>query len=409
MIDYRKMRAEFPFFKNNADQIYLDSSATSLKPQIVIDAINNYYSHFGTNPHNTDSDLGYETHVQYEMIRDKIKHFINAKKNKEIIFTPGTTYSLNQIAFGLSDFLHEGDEILITKQEHGANILPWYRLALEKKVHVKFLAEKNFRIDLEQLAKVITAKTKIVSFANVPNILGYENDPIAIIAMIKKINPEVIVVVDCAQGIIHMPTDVQKWNADFITFSAHKIFGPTGIGILWGKEELLLKLKPLIVGGGMNARIEGNGLDYLLKGLPERLEAGSPNIADIFGFGAAIDFVNGLTLKEIINYTHQLKQYALEQFKEKLKDKVIIYNADVKAGTLVFNVKDVFCQDVATHLGSRNKITVRSGDHCARLIGEIIPEKNTIRVSFSIYNSYEDIDSLVIALANETAFLGRLV
>ncbi|PWF95418.1 putative cysteine desulfurase [Spiroplasma poulsonii] len=256
---------------------------------------------------------------------------------------------------------------------------------------------------------MITAKTKIVSFANVPNILGYENNPMVIIAMIKKINPEIIVVVDCAQGIIHMPTDVQKWNADFITFSAHKIFGPTGIGILWGKEELLLKLKPLIVGGGMNARIEGNGSDYLLKGLPDRLEAGSPNIADIFGFGAAIDFVNRLTLKEIISYTHQLKQYALEQFNQKLKDKVIIYNADAKAGTLVFNVKDVFCQDVATHIGSRNKITVRSGDHCARLIGEIIPDKNTIRVSFSIYNSYEDIDLLVTALANETAFLGRLV
>ncbi|WP_425379915.1 aminotransferase class V-fold PLP-dependent enzyme [Spiroplasma endosymbiont of Stenodema calcarata] len=408
-MDYKKIRAQFPFFKNNPDQIYFDSSATSLKPQIVIDAINNYYSHYGTNPHNIDSDLGYATNTQYKMIRSKIKHFINAKKDTEIIFTSGATYSLNQIAYGLGDLIKAGDEILITRQEHGANILPWYRLAAETKAQVKFLPETNFKIDLEQLTKVITAKTKIVSFSNVPNILGYENDPRKIIAVIKKINPHVIVVVDCAQGIIHMPTDVQKWDADFIAFSAHKIFGPTGIGILWGKEELLLKLKPLIVGGGMNTRIQSNGADYILKGLPDRLEGGTSNIADIFGFGAAIDFINMLTLEEIISYMHQLKQYAVEQFNQKLKDMVIIYNADAKVGTLIFNVKDVFCQDVATHLGSCNKIIVRSGDHCARLIGEIIPDKNTIRVSFSIYNSYEDIDHLVAAIANEKDFLGRMI
>ncbi|MFU0251751.1 aminotransferase class V-fold PLP-dependent enzyme [Spiroplasma sp. Moj] len=409
MIDYIEIKKQFPFFKNNSEQIYLDSAATNLKPQVVIDAINDYYTNYGTNPHNTDSDLGYKTNVQYELVRQKLQHFINAKKVSEVIFVPGATYGLNQIAYGLSSKITAGDEILITKQEHGANILPWYRMAQEKKAVVKFLPEINFQIDLKQLARVITAKTKIVSFANVPNILGYENDPTSIVTMIKKINPEIIVVIDCAQGVIHMPTDVQKWNADFITFSAHKIFGPTGIGILWGKEELLLQLQPLIVGGGMNTRIDNNGLDYSLKKLPDRLEAGSANIADIFGFGAAIDFVNSLTLTEIIKYNHQLKQYAIQQFNKKLKDKAIIYNPDSKGPTLVFNIKNVFCQDVTMHLGSRNKITVRSGDHCARLIGTVIPEKNTIRASFSIYNSYEDIDLLVSALANEKDFLGRLV
>ncbi|KAI92819.1 aminotransferase class V-fold PLP-dependent enzyme [Spiroplasma melliferum] len=409
MIDYREIKKQFPFFKNNSEQIYLDSAATTLKPQVVINAINDYYTNYGTNPHNTDSDLGYKTNVQYELVRQKLQHFINAKKTSEIIFVPGATYGLNQIAYGLSSKITTGDEILITKQEHGANILPWYRLAQEKKAIVKFLPEINFQIDLKQLATVITAKTKIVSFANVPNILGYENDPTSIVAMIKKINPAIIVVIDCAQGVIHMPTDVQKWNADFITFSAHKIFGPTGIGILWGKEELLLQLQPLIVGGGMNAQIDSNSLYYSLKKLPDRLEAGSANIADIFGFGAAIDFVNSLTLTEIIKYNHQLKQYAIQQFNKKLKDKAIIYNADSKGPTLVFNIKNVFCQDVTMHLGSRNNITVRSGDHCARLIGTVILEKNTIRVSFSIYNSYEDIDLLVSALANEKDFLGRLV
>ncbi|WP_338954512.1 aminotransferase class V-fold PLP-dependent enzyme [Spiroplasma endosymbiont of Polydrusus cervinus] len=409
MIDYKKIKKQFPFFKNNAEQIYLDSAATSLKPQVVIDAIGEYYANYGTNPHNIDSILGYKTNVQYDIVRKKIKQFINAKKVTEVIFTPGATYGLNQIAYGLSSKIMKDDEILITKQEHGANILPWYRLAQEKKAVVKFLPETNFRINLEQLATMITAKTKIVAFANVPNILGYENDSTAIIAMIRKINPAVIVVVDCAQGVMHMPTDVQKWDADFITFSAHKIFGPTGIGILWGKEELLLELKPLIVGGGMNARIDSDGLNYSVKKLPERLEAGTANIADIFGFGAAIDFINAVTLQEIITYTHQLKQYAIKQFNEKLKDKAIIYNADAKAATLVFNIKNVFCQDVAMHLGSRNNITVRSGDHCARLIGEVIPEKNTVRVSFSIYNSYEDIDLLVSDLIDEQDFLGRLV
>lgn len=407
MINYKKIKKQFPFFKKNFKQIYFDSAATSLKPWVVINAINNYYINYGINPYNIDSNLGYKTNIKYNLIREKIKNFINAKKSSEIIFIPGTTFGLNQIAYGLSSKININDEILITKQEHLSNILPWYRLAKEKKAVIKFLPEKNFKINLKKLENVINNKTKIISFANVPNILGYKNDPTLITTIIKKINPKIIVIIDCAQGIISMPTDVQKWNVDFITFSAHKIFGPNGIGILWGKEELLLQLKTLIVGSRMNFKINNNKLNS--KNLPYILEAGSANIANIFGFGAAINFINKIGLKEIIKYNCYLKKYAVQQFNKKLKNKVIIYNANNKGQTLVFNIKNVFCQDVSMHLGNINNIIVRSGDHCAKLIDYVIPEKNTIRVSFSIYNSCKDIDLLVSAIENEKNFLGRLI
>ena len=409
MVDEKNIKKLFPFFANNPDEIYFDSAATTLKPQIVIDGVVEYYSKYGTNPHNTDSDLAFQTYQKFNQIRKKVQKFINAKDSNEIVFTSGTTFALNQIAFGLEDTIQPGDEILITYQEHGSNILPWYRLAKNKAATVNFIPLKNHTPDLSALSKMINEKTKVIAFANISNILGYEIDVVAISQKIRALNPNIIIVVDCAQGILHTKTDVQKWDVDFICFSAHKMFGPTGVGVLWGKIDHLKALPPLMVGGHMNARISSDELSYLLKEVPFCFEGGTQNIAGIFGFEKAIDFINKIGLDNIIAYEQQLKQYAVEQFNLKLKDKIIIYNPDAETGLLVFNVKNKFAQDVATHLGTINHITVRSGEHCSKLINQVIGESSTVRVSFSIYNNKEEIDKLVLALVNEQDFLGRLV
>ncbi|AGM25533.1 aminotransferase class V-fold PLP-dependent enzyme [Spiroplasma chrysopicola] len=408
MKDFREAKTWFPFFTNHPNEVYFDNSATTLKPQSVINAIVDYYAKYGTNPHNTDSDLAYQTAAKFQEVRVKVQQFINAPKVEEIVFTAGTTAGINQIAYGLKSIMQPGDEIFLTQQEHGANILPWYRLAKECQGKIKYLPEQNYQIDITALEKVIGPQTKIVTFANIPNILGYENDVQGIVKRIKTINPNIIVVVDCAQGVLHTKTDVQEWGADFIVFSAHKMFGPTGVGILWGKTNLLEQLEPLLLGGGMNSAINPTDLTYHKKSIPARFEGGTPNASGIFGFGAALDFIQKIGLDNIISYAESLKAYAVRQFDQHLSDKVIIYNKTTPTPILVFNIKEVFAQDVATHLGTIDHITVRSGDHCARLIGGVINEKNTVRISFTIYNDKNDIDKLVQAIKNETTFLGRL-
>lgn len=389
-------REDFPILNINSDLIYFDNGATTLKPKTMIDEVNKYYTTYTSNAHRGDYDNSLKVDKKYEEVREKVKQFINAKDSKEIVFTKGATDSLNMIAFGfMKYYLHEGDEVLISKSEHASNILPWMELANTIGIKVKFIElDKDYIVSIESLKRAITPKTKVISLAHITNVIGDVRD----IEMIGKFCHEknIIFVVDAAQSIGHIKIDVSKSNIDFLAFSAHKMLGPTGVGVLYGKEELLDKLVPLEYGGGMNAFFESTGeVEY--KTLPWKLEAGTQNIAGVIGMGAAIDYINSIGIDNIHKYELELKKYALEKL-EKI-DGVVIYNKNAQSGIIVFNVDKIFSQDLAVYL-NHYKICVRSGNHCAKILKEEIKATNTCRASLYIYNTKEEIDKLVYALEN---------
>lgn len=387
-------REDFPIFEKNKDLIYFDNGATTLKPKQVIDSVVEYYSTYTANAHRGDYDNSVEVDQKYEGVRDKVKKFINASNSKEIIFTKGTTDSLNRVVFGyMKYYLKDGDEVLITRSEHASNILPWMELANIVGIKINFIPlDDNLNITLENLKKSITRKTKVVSIAHVTNVIGDVRNIDMIGEFCKQNN--LLFVVDAAQSIGHIKIDVQKSNIDFLAFSAHKMLGPTGIGCLYGRYEVLDKLIPLEYGGGMNTFFESTGeVEY--KDLPERLEAGTQNIAGVIGMGAAIDYINNLGIDNIHNYELELKKYASERLKE-IKD-LKIYNKDSDSGIVVFNIENIFSQDLAVYL-NHYKICVRSGNHCAKILKEEIKATNTCRASFYIYNTKEEIDKLIYVL-----------
>lgn len=405
--NFSRLKSDFPFFKKNRNLIFFDNAGTTLKPKIVIEAINNYYQNYTTNTHNIDFPLAIETKNIYEAARKTVATFINAKAN-EIIFCPSATFAFNQIADSLKDYLKPGDEIILTISEHASLLLPFYRLAEEKKVILKFVDVTNDGlITSANLKKVLTKKTRIVAFASINNSLGTINDVKALTKIVKNHQIEkmsvaewpfekALVLIDGAQSISHLATNVNDWNIDFFAFSGHKIFGPTGIAVWWAKEKWLKLLTPLILGGGMNGRIYKDGR-FTLLAAPEKFEAGTPNIAGVFGLKAAIEYVMKIGIENIYHYEIKLKRYAIEQFKKYFPDKVIIYNEEQDSSILLFNVENVFAEDVANYLGHKN-IALRSGNFCAKLFSEVINCASAIRVSFSIYNREKDIDQLVLAL-----------
>lgn len=405
--NFSKIRNDFPFFKKNHNLIFFDSAATNLKPKVVIAAINNYYQNYSTNTHSIDFPLGTETYTIYENCRKDIADFINCQSN-EVIFCPSATFALNQITYSLNQYLKAGDEIILTNCEHSSLLLPFYRLAQEKKVVLKFIEVTNEGLILvENLKKILTKKTRIVAFANVNNSFGTVNNVKELTKVIKnhKIDnislkewpfEKVLVLIDGTQAINHITTNVSDWNVDFFTFSAHKIFGPTGIAVWWSKERWLKLFKPLILGGGMNGRIYKDGTFTFLD-FPYCFEAGTPNIAGVFGLKAAIKYVKDIGLNNIYQYEKELKKYAVQQLKKYFFDKIIIYNEKQESNILLFNVNNVFAEDVANYLGYR-KIALRSGNFCAKLLSEVINCVSSLRISFSIYNNKRDIDNLILAL-----------
>ncbi|MGL5268487.1 MAG: aminotransferase class V-fold PLP-dependent enzyme [Spiroplasma sp.] len=404
---FSNIKSDFPFFKKNSDWVFFDGAATNLKPRVVIEAINNYYQNYSTNPHSIDYPLAVEAINIYENCRQDIAEFINAQNN-EIIFCPSATFALNQIAYSVGKYLESGDEIVLTTCEHSSLLLPFYRLAQEKKITLKFVEVTNDGLVKEEnLKKVLTKKTRIVAFASMNNSFGTVNDVKKLTKIVKnhqieKISSEnwpfkkVLVLIDGAQAVSHIVTNVSEWDIDFFTFSAHKIFGPTGIAVWWAKIKWLNFLQPLILGGGMNGRIYKNGTFSFLKP-PYCFEAGTPNIAGVFGLQAAINFVRKIKISNIYQHEKELKKYAVNQFKKRLGKKIVIYNEQQESGILLFNVTNVFAEDVANYLGHK-KIALRSGNFCAKLISEIINCASSLRVNFSIYNSKEDIDQLISAL-----------
>lgn len=386
-------REDFPILKKNL--IYFDNGATTLKPQKVIDAVVDYYTNYTANAHRGDYDNSLKVDIKYEEVRTKVKNLIHCGSEKEVVFTSGATDSLNRIVFGyMKYYLHAGDEVLITKAEHASNILPWLELENEIGIQVRYIPLDNHLVTIENVKKSITPNTKVISLAHVTNVLG-DVRPIEEIGKICR-EHNILFVVDGAQSVPHLEVDVKKLGIDFLAFSAHKMLGPTGVGVLYGKEELLEKLKPTQVGGGMNATFLSTGeVEY--KSLPSRLEAGTPNIAGVIGLGAAIDYLMEIGMDNITKYERHLKEYFLEKVKE--IPEVVVYNKEIEGSLVAFNIDGVFSQDTAVYLNHYH-ICVRAGNHCAKILKEDLLVKNTCRISFYFYNTEEEIDKLIEVLKN---------
>ncbi|ATZ17849.1 aminotransferase class V-fold PLP-dependent enzyme [Mesoplasma melaleucae] len=400
----------FPFSNKASNLIYFDSSATSLKVQEVIDAEMKFLSENGSNPYAIDYKKGFEAFELIKQARSLSKTFINANKIEEIVFTSGATHSINLLANGLRNNLKKNDEILLTELEHSANLLPWIAIANKTGAKIKKIAlNHDFTINIESLKQMLNNKTKIVTFASVSNTIGALNDIKLITEVIKEFNNDIIVHVDAAQAIGHIKTDVQAWNIDFMSWSAHKMYGPFGVGCLYGKYDLLNTLEPIFYGGRMSLKIEENLVDYTLASIPEKLEAGTPNISGIVGYIAALNFINKIDLHEIEKHELELKEYFVKRVKEtNLEDFITFYNLDVKSPIILFNVNGVNPQDITNYLDDKFNISVRGGASCARRIEGVINTKIAVRASFGIHNNKVEIDKLVEALKTVNNFLDVL-
>lgn len=395
-------REDFPMLNNNL--IYLDNGATTLKPNVVINKIMEYYSSYSANAHRGDYDISLRVDNEYENTRDLVKKFINAASKKEIVFTSGTTESLNMIAFGFfKNYLEAGEEILLTKSEHASNILPWFKLAKDNQLKIKYIElDNNYEVSIENLVKEITPNTRVISLAGITNVLG-DVRPLKDIIRIAHDN-NILVVIDGAQCVPHMRVDVRNLDIDFLAFSAHKMCGPTGVGVLYGKEELLEKLEPHNLGGGMNESFD-NLNEVYLKPLPTRLEAGTPNIAGVIGLGAAIEYINKLGIANIRRHELELGKYLFAELNN-IRHITIVNKKP--SSTIAFNVDGIFAQDVAVYLNKYN-ICVRAGNHCAKILKDETGVKNTVRISLYFYNTKEEINKLVELLKDKNKILEEML
>lgn len=395
-------REDFPMLKK--DLIYFDNGATTFKPSEVINQINYYYTEISANAHRGDYEISYKVDTKYEETRKKVANFINAKR-EEIIFTSGATESLNMIVNGFfANIIEPGDEILITLSEHASNVLPWFKLAQKNGAIIKYIElDSNLHVTMNNVIAAITPNTKVISLAAITNVIGDER-PIKEITDFAHRN-NIFVVVDGAQSVPHTKTDVVDLDCDFLAFSAHKMCGPTGVGVLFGKRELLEELEPINLGGGMNESFD-NIDEIYLKELPTRLEAGTPNIAGVLGLGAAIDYLEKVGLDNIKLYEIKLKKYLINKLKKIPHIKVV--NEECDSGIVAFNVDGVFPQDVAYFLNKYN-ICVRAGNHCAKILKNAIGVKNTVRVSLYFYNTEDEIDKLVELLSDKERIIREMI
>ena len=387
-------REDFPMI--SSDLIYFDNSATTFKPKCVLNAITDYYTKYTSNAHRGDYKNSLKVDMLYEETRDLIKDFINASSSREIVFTSGTTHSLNMVASCFARYnLNKEDEILITKTEHASNVLPWIELSKDIGVKIKYIPlDKDLKLKPDALKKMITPKTKLVSLAHVTNTVGDVRDLKEIGQILKEKN--IYFVVDAAQSAGHRKIDVKEMNIDFLGFSGHKMLGPTGIGVLYGKEKLLNKMRAMNFGGGMNNFFESDG-ETSYKEIPIKFEAGTQNIEGVLGLRSAIIYLNKVGLDNIEKHDKELRDYFISKLIE--IDNIDILNKNSDAGNILFNVKGVFPQDTAIYLDHYN-ICVRAGNHCAKLLKDELGIKNTCRVSFYLYNTKEEIDKLIEALKN---------
>ncbi len=391
-----KIREDFPMFKN-CDKTFLDSAATTFKPQSVIDAVMHYYTHESVNIGRGDYMLAHKTEQKVEKVRSDVARFINANKD-EIIFTSGTSESINVVANAYGkQHLKENDVILVTKGEHASNILPWFKVAKATGAIIEYVdLEQDGTLSVENFKKAMHAGVKIVAMAHVTNVLGN-------IIPIKEITKiahkfDAIVAVDGAQSVPHFKTDVKDLNVDFLSFSGHKMLSPTGVGVLYGKYEILEAMDTLYEGGGSSSRYDICG-NVSYRKPPHKFEAGTMPIEGILGFGKAIEYIENIGIENIEAYEQDLLAYMLKELNA--LDNVIVYNPKADSGILAFNVKGIFSQDVSTYLDSQG-VMVRSGHHCSKVINDVIQANDTVRASIYFYNTKADIDRLISALKTTT-------
>ncbi|ERI07748.1 cysteine desulfurase [Aneurinibacillus aneurinilyticus] len=402
----KEIRELFPILNqsvNGHPLVYLDSAATSQKPVQVIEAVDRYYREYNSNVHRGVHTLGTLATDGYEGAREKVRTFINAKETAEVIFTRGTTTSLNFVAQGYArNFIEEGDEIVITEVEHHSNFIPWQQIAKQTGATLKFipLAEDG-TVTVQAAEQTITSNTKLVAIGYVSNVLGSIN-PVKEIAQIVHRHGGVIVV-DGAQAAPHLKVDVQELDCDFFAFSGHKMAGPTGIGVLYGKRTLLEKMEPVEYGGEMIDFVDL--YDSTWKELPWKFEGGTPIIAGAIGLGAAIDFVESIGIDAIREHEHQLVTYAMERLRQ--IDGLKIYGPEERSGLVTFTMNEAHPHDIATVLDTEG-IAIRAGHHCCQPLMKWLKVSSTARASFYLYNTEEDIDALVKGLIKTKEYFGNV-
>ncbi|AGT33330.1 cysteine desulfurase [Geobacillus genomosp. 3] len=405
-MNINEIRALFPILHQNVNGhplVYFDSAATSQKPLPVIEALDRYYREYNSNVHRGVHTLGTKATDAYEGAREKVRRFLNAKSAQEIIFTRGTTTALNLVAssYGRAN-VKEGDEIVITYMEHHSNLIPWQQLAKQTGAALKYIPlQEDGTLDLNDVEAAITPAAKIVAIAHVSNVLGTIN-PVREIARLAH-DRGAVVVVDAAQSAPHMKIDVQELDCDFLAFSGHKMGGPTGIGVLYGKKKWLEQMEPIEFGGEMIDFVEL--YDSTWKELPWKFEGGTPIIAGAIGLGAAIDFLEQVGLDAIAAHEHELAQYALERLAD--MDGVTVYGPKERAGLVTFNIDGVHPHDVATVLDAEG-IAIRAGHHCAQPLMKWLNVTATARASFYLYNTKEEIDRFIAALQKAEEYFSHV-
>lgn len=392
MADLLNIKKDFPVLNNNPDLVYLDTGATALKPKCVIDKINEYYDKYGVNVNRGVYELSYEATTEYEETRTLTAKFLNARE-KEIVFTKGASNGLNMVALGFGmDYIQEGDEIITTELEHHSNVLPWMNVAKKKNATLKYIElDSTGRITVEAFKKTITEKSKVLAITYVSNVMGYITPIKEIIKIAHEHN--IIVVVDAAQAVPHMKVDVQDLDCDFLAFSAHKMFGPTGFGILFGKYKYLKKMSPIEYGGDMIDVVEK--YEATTKDAPYKFETGTPPIAEAIAFKEAIKYIESIGYDRI----HEHEQVLLNYAREKLSkvEGITIYNPTAETAIITFNINKAHPHDAAT-IFDEYHVALRAGHHCAQLITKWLDCVATLRACIYVYNDYHDIDVFVEAV-----------
>ena len=397
-LDTAAIRAQFPILSREVHGrplVYLDNAATTQKPQSVIDALANYYSTMNANIHRGLHTLAEEATAAYEDVRKQVAEFIRASSHREVVFTRNTTESLNLLAYTLGARLRPGDEIVLTSAEHHSNLVPWQLVAQRTGAVLRFIElNDDQQIDVDTARAAINANTRIVSIVHMSNVLGSIAPVAEISEMARSVGATMIV--DAAQSAPHLPIDVAKLGVDYLAFSAHKMLGPTGVGVLWGRQELLADLDPFLGGGEMISVVTREESSW--AALPHKFEAGTPNIADVVAFGAAIEFLNDVGMDAIAAHDADLTGYAVEQL-SRLEGLDIYGPSDPaeRSAVVAFNYRDIHSHDVATIL-DRSGIAVRAGHHCAQPLMRTLGVPATARASFYLYNERSEVDALVDGL-----------
>lgn len=387
-------KTDFPLFTSQPKLVYLDSAATSLKPQLVINKITEYYSSYSANIFRGVYDMSEKATAEYEEARESVKNFIHAPRTEEIVFTRNASESINLFVSGIEAHLKEGDEIVTTIMEHHSNFVPWQQLALKKKLIFTVVLD----LDLSNIRweDYVSEQTKVLAITQVSNVLGSVNSIVNIIQEVKKINPHCLVVVDGAQAIPHMKVDVQDLDCDAYVFSSHKMLGPTGVGVLWVKKELLETFSPYQYGGDMIRSVKIEKTEF--ADLPHRFEAGTPHIAGVIALKEAIYYLDGIGLDKIHVHEVELAQLCYDRLHEEFGDDISIIGPKKReSGVVAFSVKGVHAHDVAQLL-NEDHIAVRAGHHCAMPLHEHLGIEASVRASFYLYNIEEDVDKLITSL-----------